>query len=179
MKTGLDLLKSRPLKEKIDFSRIEKRYGVIIPPVYKIFIESFKWDETLIREHFFYYYPELVGGEVTFPYENLEDALISTLSSSDEEVLNRKLILLASNRYGFYVGTQGEEKDKILTKINSLEDSFIVVADNIFDFLRGITDNLSDSADSVEEYRNFMISLGYEDEDLEDEIEDWKDYKGF
>ena len=45
-------------------------------------------------------------------------------------------------------------------------------------FFRGVTDNLSDVANSIEEYREFIITLGYEDEDLDNEINDWKTYKG-
>lgn len=177
--TGLNLLKSRSLKEKLDFRTIEKSYGILIPPILKVFFDSFEWDNTLVDGKDFHYYPELAGGEVSFPFiGGIEENLKSTFDSSDEEIINRKLILIASNRYGFYVGTLGGEQDKVLTKTKSTEGSFKVVADNIFEFLRGVTDNLSDSADTEEEYRQFMISLGYDDDDLEDEIDDWKSHKG-
>ncbi|GAA5044689.1 hypothetical protein GCM10011506_15890 [Marivirga lumbricoides] len=179
MMNGLNLLKSRSLKEKLDFLAIEESYDILIPPILKVFFDSFEWDNTLVDGKEFYYYPELVGGEVAFPFvSGIEENLKSTVNSSDEEIIDRKLILIATNRYGFYVGTLDDEQDKILTKTKSTEGGFKVVADNIFEFLRGITDNLSDSADTEEEYRQFMISLGYEDDDLEDEIDDWKNYKG-
>jgi len=179
MINGLDLLKSRSLKEKLDFSAIEESYTVLIPPILKVFLNSFEWDKILVDGKEFHYYPELSGGEVTFPFtDGIEGSLKSTVNSSDEEIINRKLILIATNRYGFYVGTLDEERDKILTKTKSTEGSFKVVADNIFEFLRGITDNLSDVADTEEEFRQFMLSLGYEDDDLEDEIDDWKNYRG-
>ena len=133
MRTVLDFLESRPLKEEIDFLRIEKRYGIMIPPVFKIFLKTFKWNTTLLSKEFFYY-PELAGGEITFPFENIDKNIESTINSSDEEVLKRKLILLGNNRFGFYVGTEEGEKDKIFTRTTSLEGSFIVIADNVFDF---------------------------------------------
>ena len=121
----------------------------------------------------------MAGGEVTFPFlGGIEENLKSTLNSSDEEIIDRKLILIATNRYGFYVGTSADDQDKVFTMTKSTEGSLKIVVNNIFEFLRGITDNLSDSADTEEEYRQFMISLGYEDDDLEHEIEEWKDYKG-
>ena len=44
MKTGLELLIAKPLRETIDFDAIEKKYKISLPPIFKIFIESFKLD---------------------------------------------------------------------------------------------------------------------------------------
>lgn len=177
--TGLDLLKSRTLKNKVDVDSIAVSFEIKIPSLLRVFIESFQWNSELVEGKIFYYYPELAGGELSFQFNSIEDCLRSTIGSSDEDVIDRKLVLFATNRYGFYVGTIGDDADKVFTRTKSTARSFKVVADNVFEFLRGVTDNLSDVADTEKEYRSFMIAMGYEDEDLEQEIADWKVYKGF
>lgn len=173
---GHDITKPRLLSEKVDIEAIEKKFGVKIPSQYKMFLESFMWREEAVKGKHFYYYPDLSCGELTFPYPDIEDNIRASLGSSDDEILGQKLIVLASSRYGFYVGTVGDSTDKVLAKTNSSE-GFKVVANNVFEFLRGVTNNLSDVAESEEEYRRFMIQLGYEDDDLEQQIIDWKTYK--
>jgi len=40
MLTGLNLLKSRSLKNKLDYSTIEEDHGILIPPILKVFFVS-------------------------------------------------------------------------------------------------------------------------------------------
>lgn len=177
MKTGIDLFKIRPLGKNDDLHRLESNYNIKIPPIYRLFNETFQRDFNLMEGENFYYYPELSGGEITFPFKSIEDSIKSTIGSSDEELIDRKLLLVATNRFGFYLGTIKEDSDKIFTKIKSIEGTFKIVADNIFEFLRGVTDNLSDAAESEEQYRQFLVQLGFEGDELENEVNDWKVYK--
>lgn len=176
--TGLELIKPRPLRDNDDIGALESQYNISIPPIFKLFCQSFAWKTEVLNGKEFHYYPNLTGGEIIFPYTNLESHLSSTRGGTDTEIDENKVILLANNRFGIFVGTMGDQVDKVLLRTRSIEGSFTVIADNVFEFLRGITDNLSDSAETEDEYRDFMIAMGYEDEDLAEEIEDWKAYKG-
>jgi len=173
----MDLLKMRNRKEKVDIDSLEKRYDIIFPPIFRTFIESFKWIPEMTVDKIYHYYPYLLGGEITFPFADIESNLQATKGSTDDDIVQRKLILFASSRYGIFVGTEDENLDKVLISTHSLDGDYKIIANNVFEFLRGVTDNLSDVAETVEEYRSFMEALGYEDEDLEYEIEDWKIYK--
>lgn len=114
MKTGLDLLKNRSLKENINIENIEKSYEIVIPPILKVFVQYFEFKKELINNKSFYYYPDLSGGEVTFPFQEIESNIKASIGSSDEEIINKKLIILASNRFGFYVGTIEEAKEVLI-----------------------------------------------------------------
>ena len=165
--TGLKLIEERSLKERLDFEELHSKYTIVLPPIFRLFLETYKWNSKLTMNKSFYYYPELAGGEISFPFNNIDENIASTIGSSDDEIIDRKLILIAQSRFGYYIGTINDDKDKVFTKTTSLEGSFKVVANNVFEFLRGVTDNLSEVAESVEEYSGFMKDLGYEEDEIE------------
>ena len=175
--TGFDLLEFRPLEEEINFKPIEDNYKITLPPIYKNFLSSFLFKKNLNTDRSFFYYPNLSSGEISFPFKDIYQNLESTIGTSDDEIIEQKLILIATSRYGFYIGTIGNQTDKIFTRDYSLNNSLISVANNIFEFLRGVTNNLKYSAKTEKQYRKFMIDIGYDGEDLELEIMYWKNYK--
>ena len=177
MITGLDLIEGRPLKDIVDIDALEKKYKITLPPIFRVFAESFRWKPDVTGDRHFYYYPELSGGEVYFPFPTVESNIVSTSGMTDDEIDERKFILIAENRYGIFLGTAKGEEDKIFMKMTSVEGSFKCIADTIFEFLRGITDNLLQLEATEKEYRSYMTALGYEGEDLEDEVNYWKSYK--
>lgn len=169
----MEIIKLKTLKERLADKETLNKYQ--LPPVLTLFVKNFKIEESTGLDIFYYYLPFLEGGEVTFPVTTIEHMIES--SRSDEEVVSRGYIQIATNRLGVYIGTVGEEADKVIVKTKSTQGNFKVVAQNVFEFFAGLTDNLSNAANSVEEYTNYMIALGYEGDDLEDEIEAWLEYR--
>ena len=170
---GFDYFKTRHAFEEDTYQEIEAKYGYIIPPMLRAFATTFEWKDLDHDKLCFYFYPNLAIGNIEFHARTLEDMVRFAATANDDDVIDNKLIMLGTAIRNIYIGTLGEQADKIL-----LDDSgeLVVIADDIFSFFRGITDNLVQTARSKEEFVSFKQQLGYEGDELIHEGEVWLKY---
>jgi hypothetical protein len=149
MKNGFELLKSRMLNNEIDFTALEKRYGVSIPPLFKVFASSFILGDELIytdryktREMEFFYASYFVykpNTEVRFAGFNNVEKAIGLIEVLDVWKENKYIPI---GHCGFngavLLGTQGTEEDKIILHNLDSKIEFVNLCDNIFEFVRGL-----------------------------------------
>jgi len=168
--TGFDFVDSKI------FRGIKTKESLVLndclPTIFRLFIENFDWTDKATSTSL-YFIPFLQGGEIHLSGWNYKEIFSKPLIENDSWMSENGFICIASSNKGIYLGTKGVYKDKIVSTEYALDNSIIVIADNILEFVRGLTDNLSMTAESQEEYRSYMIELGYEDEDLEDEVSEW------
>lgn len=152
LKRGFELLRTRPLNEKVLFSELESKYGVQLPPVFKKFSEIF--DVSEVNIHVKYVYNEnqtqYCGGVVYFPenYDKDNDdimfhnfhSLESTISGfeDDDDWEEAGLLPIAMCGHGGAVllGTRDEDKDCIF--IQTMTQEVYKISSNIFDFIRDL-----------------------------------------
>ena len=176
MEKGTDFLESK-IYRNISESSLNKKL-VDLPPIFKIFVENFKWNYRIIKyDKPVYFLPYLIGGEVYLDKWNYEEIFSKPIDYSTDNLEELAFITIATTREGIHVGTKGEDIDKIFTFKDSLENSHIQIADNIFHFVNGLTNNISNSAETETEYRNYMTDVGYYGDELEEEVNDWKKWK--
>ncbi len=174
MITGFDLFDKKHFFDKTDYNALEIEHGYSIPPILKTFFDTHAWKNLDFAELSFFFFPNLTYGDIYFHAHSIESMIQFALDTDDDDIIENKLIYLASGFKNIYIGTVGPQKDKIL-----LDDSgdFIEIAENIFSFFLGITDNLLQTARTKEEYLAFKEQQGFEGEELTQEGEDWLKYK--
>lgn len=138
MRNGFQLLETRTIDELINVEELEKKYSVFLPPLYKLFIETFKLP-LLKSPAFIAYYPDKEVGFDDFN-DNLE-RIIEIYSSEDS--YNKKG-MLPIIRSGIHSGgicvciSNNEHKDKIFLNDETIESKYQLLSDNIFEFVRGL-----------------------------------------
>lgn len=173
MINGFDLFEKKHFFDKTDYSSLEKNYDYIIPPILRVFDSTFTWKQMDFDDLTLYFFPALKYGNIEFHAKSMEKMIKFAVDSNDDDIIENKLISLASGFKNIYIGTQGNQKDKIL-----LDDSgeLVEIADNIFSFFLGVSANLVKTARTKEEYMKFKEELGFEGEELLQEGEDWEKY---
>ncbi|MBL4849664.1 MAG: WGR domain-containing protein [Planctomycetes bacterium] len=163
----------------MDQRAIREQHGLSVPPRYRLFVESFAWREELIKDKDFWHLPSVLdprlggNGEIYFrPRIQRIEEMLEWFDGGDEMV-ERKVLLFASNRFGVYIGTKGKDRDRVLMKEGDLDGGWVTVAKDVFEFMAGVTDNLQEVANSADEYRSICKALGAEGEELDDEVEYW------
>ncbi|TKD62294.1 hypothetical protein [Flavobacterium sp. ASW18X] len=171
---GFDFIISKIFKGK----EHEEYFSLIdnLPPIFKVFAINFDWTEKATSTSL-YFLPYLRGGEIELNGWNYKDVFSKPIIENDPWMAENGFICIATSNKGIFVGTKGEYKDKIFSTENTLDNSIIEIADNIFEFVRGLTDSISLVAESPEEYREFMLELGFEGEELDDEVAEWVNWK--
>ncbi len=173
---GFDFVKSKIFKGKNHKENFVLNDN--LPPIFKLFINNFDWTENTTSTSL-YFLPYLQGGEVYLKDWNYKKIFSKSIIENDPWMEENGFISIASSNKGIFLGIKDYYKDKIVSTEYSLDDSIVIIADNIFEFVRGLTDNVTSAAESSEEYRKYMIDLGYEKEDLEKEVNDWLEWKEF
>ncbi len=175
MKSGLDFLEANIFKGGISHSIT--RESIELPPIFSLFIKNFRWSQTAISAEGLFYLPFLKGGEIYFDGWNYQEIFSKPIVFDEDYMEQRGMIPVATSNKGIYLGTKGADIDNIFSTENSLEDSFVQIADNIFEFIRGLTDNISMASTSEKEFTKYMTDLGYEDEELREEVLTWIAWK--
>jgi hypothetical protein len=167
LKKGFDLFKTRTVNDEVSFDHLEKKIGFKIPPLFKLYHQTFKVD--IQQKDFFY---DLNGEKRLFLSQNyfelgLKNAGINKFVSYEvlvnyDELLNnylkynvpndeinffyerRLLPICNSDRYnrnggGIGVGTQEGEVDKIILIKDASKNESLIIADNIFSFVKGMS----------------------------------------
>lgn len=151
-KRGFELFTTRPPLENIDIDSLEKTHGIKLPPLYKVFMQTFycTGTEYLYTEKFLKTdnTPSLLAA--TSAYRGIEGTesfagfydLETVLNAKDqiEEWSGNNYLPIADAFHGhgaILVGTQPQDQDQIILH-NDEFDRFTKIADNIFEFSRNI-----------------------------------------
>lgn len=135
MKSAISVLKTNDYSANFDFNYLEGKYGLIIPPIFRIYLSNFKY-EPFEKQVIFLPDEEIGFGNFG---NNIEEAIHGSLHV-DDEFSERKMIQFASSGIhagGLCIGTQGEDIDIVFLDSEEKE-RFVKIADNIFHFLRGL-----------------------------------------
>jgi len=151
--TGFSLFRTRILGEKIDTKTFEHSSGILLPPIYQLFVASFQmsrellgyenWDESEQKTVGFSLFTHVehrdhfVGCEF-YPLEETIEVMRNAYNE-DDEIWDAGLLTIADNGMNQFVllGTSPENKDKIFLERSDLTPRLIPLADNIFEFIRG------------------------------------------
>lgn len=149
MRRGFELLTTRQIKGSIDIGKIEAEYSVKLPPLYRIFVETFVLGEDLIKSdkyissngslfHASYFIYE-INKEVMFGGFNDLDKTLS-LKDEDEKWSSNGYLPIGYCGFngGIVLGTEGDKADKVILHDFDGEMEFTHLANNIFEFVRGL-----------------------------------------
>jgi hypothetical protein len=149
------ILKLRNTNDSCKAEDLESKFDFKLPPIYKLFAETFYLGvDAMIREVYYekksndYFdcksYVYFFNGEnVGFSHFVELDKAFNVYSSGNlsDSIYQRKIFPFgSSDGNGLYVGTQGIDCDKIFWD-RADGDSLVAVANNSFEFLRGIIVN--------------------------------------
>jgi hypothetical protein len=155
-KVGFELFKTRNLNEKLDISGFEQNSQKKLPKLYRIFIETFIFEKSFFRRDCTLKDPEnnterdfmlqkYLPREGDFTVDEFLslDRIIENLQSStvhDDAVHPSDLLKIAttSMNQSILVGIGTHNQDKIYWGRPDLQPQYIELADNIFEFIRGI-----------------------------------------
>jgi hypothetical protein len=150
IKLGFDLLKTRSLSEQLDIAALEKKCGILLPKMYRLFAETFylgkeymqidKYYSNKFKENYNIYSYNHTNDEIGFSeFIDLESAfnVYSSGGLSDQDYRNEYFPIADASLGGLFVGTRNDA-DKIIWDTKRLDNKYEVVADNIFEFVRGL-----------------------------------------
>ena len=84
--------------------------------------------------------------------------------------------MIFGSRRGVIVGIKEENQDQVYAK-NSSDQEFMKVANDIFQFIEGLTDTPIEKAESENEYKLYLQRVGYEGEELDKKTKHWELYR--
>lgn len=149
MKRGFELLKTRSLKDAVDISSLEEKYRIKLPPLYRLFCETFhlgddsiltdKYMNPMNKNDFRYctFYSYVKDREVRFAgFNSLENAL--QYSTNTDEWIENKYIPIGHVGFNgaILLGTTESECDKIILQNFDTHPEYKILADDIFQFVR-------------------------------------------
>ena len=176
MITGFEIFEPRNRNERPELEELENEYKIKLPPIFRSFVKHFRWKKELIENEDFWFTGALNLGEFNFRCKTLEQHFRFTFEIGDEEILEREFLLLAASSYSVFLGTKGNEVDKIIMGTGSTKGDYMIVAENIFDFLECVTTDVGEFASSEDEYVKFLKELGYAEDELEHEVNYWQEH---
>ena len=172
MKRGFELLPIRQIKDSIDIGKIEADYSIKLPPLYRIFVETFVLGEDLIRSDKYMSSNGSLFHASYFVYEINKEMMFGGFNDLDKTLsLKDEVEEWSSNGYlpigycgfngGIVLGTEGDKADQIILHDFDGETEFTQIADNIFEFVRGLVlesvdeNHLKDNAKFDQLYKNW------------------------
>ena len=168
MKKGLELLFSRSLNSNIDVEALEAIHNITLPPLYKIFIKSFiigdnniLCEKTILdsayKNAFTYFIYEPNPDIIFSGFNEIEKAL--GIRHLDDTWMEKKYLPIGYCGFngGVLLGTTESDKDKIIIEMVDLEPRFSILAENIFEFVRGLVlvSNSKVDIDKTKLYKNW------------------------
>jgi hypothetical protein len=150
-KTGFDLLKARGAEDNLDIDAMEKQYGLQLPPLYRLFAQTYHLGETkLFRPEYWDEQKKRLFPLMGYIFEKNHEAGFSYFISLEEAFANWKaeddkeyFPIAGGNYAGIYVALTPPEVDKVILD-TCLSNRYIVLADNVFEFVRNIEVKLID-----------------------------------
>ena len=173
MNIGFNLLNSRPISDKLNVDHLERQYDIILPSLYRLFVETYRIEDQIQIEQF-----ELEGYKhslTTFIYEPDEEVGFMEFTKNinlafkiwEEQTQELKDIGLfplgisGIHQGGIFVGLKDEYEEKIIIDTDYI-DRFKIVSNNVFEFIRGL--------ESVEIEKDYI----YKNVDTDNLIKNWK-----
>lgn len=156
-KTGFSMLDARNIENSIDIDALERQYGLKLPPIYRLFIQTYYLGEKKIHRETYWNdesndfsylstYSFAPNPNVGFSHFNDVEKSFEIWSSGwlDDTIYKKKYFPIASGNFGgIYLGLDTQETDKIIFDGES-KDRFTILSDNIFDFMRSVSVQLLD-----------------------------------
>lgn len=175
IKRGFELLETRLPEDQLDVEFFEKKYNIVLPPLYKVFMQTFvvktneiKGEKLLNKDETYSYVAQSmykgIEGTESFTSFNELDLVLSIKDEIEEWSTNKYLpIADAFDGHGaILVGTQESNQDQIILHDNdylaSGNHQFIKIADNIFEFTRSLYleyEFFAEDVDHTKLYRNW------------------------
>lgn len=166
MRTLFELLRARPLNDSVDIESLEKQAGIVLPPIYKFFVQSFYLGEKQIyREQYYNEFYKDYFDCSSYIYTSNEDVGFSHIIEIENSFnvwnsnglgdicYEKKLFPIISGNFSSYVGLEKDFEDKIIMLKPGFKNSEIILSDNIFEFVRGI--------EILELKEDFMMDIKY------------------
>ncbi|SNQ45035.1 hypothetical protein [Cellulophaga lytica] len=155
MKNGFEFIENRPLGEIIDFKKWEDKYQLVLPPIFKTFIENFKIESELKNIKFLDSdEDESQLGTIRFNNGNISILISNFMSIKDiytdwkgggefEEWEKYGIIRIGhlgeSGGGGICIGNTDRNKDEIWQLNWDTPEYNRKIANNIFEFVRGLS----------------------------------------
>lgn len=181
MERGFELLKTRKFGESFNLEEIEKQFGFVFPPFYRLFIETFETGKQSFKSEYFLNPKRNEKYILNAPlFEPLKDNEKWFLSISGffsiQEIYNDWNNYLKNEKEweefrflrisdigqggGLFVSTRPEDLDVIYQVVWDWDEPYFRVADNIFEFIKGLTlplatNPLPDNYDTSKLYKNY------------------------
>jgi hypothetical protein len=126
----------RPLDEKFNAEALEKAFNLEFPPLFRVFIETFKIEtfkfQGIVHTH------ENVGFH---HFKNPIEKFLAIYKEQGWYYQERQMLPFAisgQHSGGICVGMNGDERDKIFIDNEMYDGRFEIIANNVFEFVRGL-----------------------------------------
>ncbi|MBO9728600.1 MAG: hypothetical protein J7623_08190 [Chitinophaga sp.] len=133
MKSGFELFKTRRQDERIDIAVMEAQYNIELPPLYKLFVFTFRHDNSPSNAEKYYipqWYQYRYVADIDYKplYDDVKNRLDFTLDDLDRALRSHKYNMTKEVEWvkygvfriggigmggGLFVGTREENKDRI------------------------------------------------------------------
>ncbi|WP_346880685.1 hypothetical protein [uncultured Algibacter sp.] len=152
---GLEFFKSKSHREDSNYEELKKIFDFSSVPLFKLFISSFELGNSNLKRHQFLETKfnnvvpcgsvliklETISGEYFFSGFFNENELINdweSYSVDSHEFLEYGLVRIGDIGIGggIFIGTKDDKKDKIYLVNWGLDEDYILISDNIFEFSR-------------------------------------------
>lgn len=154
MRKGFELLETRLIDEKINFSEIEKKHDFLIPPLYKLFLETFK-TPLMSTKKFIAYFPDEEVGFDDFIGEITKNIKVFRSEESYNKFGMLPIINSGIHSGGICVCLSGENIDKIYLNNEVFEGKYQLIANNIFELIRGLIE--VEDGENPDIYKNILF----------------------
>ncbi len=124
------------LEEKQKIEELEKKYKNHLPPIFKVFCQSFIINSLKADKDHQLYHPDEELGFEKFDY-NL-DQLMKYYLEVGEPHITKKMMPIATSAIhsgGICICLEGENQDKVYINDDMSSEQFVLIAQNIFDFI--------------------------------------------
>lgn len=128
-----------PENEKGYIEELEKEYGISLPPIFKVFCQTFVLNSLKPNENHHIFHPDEELGFDGFEF-NLKE-LLGYYQEVGEPHSQRKMIPIATSSLhsgGICICYDNQNKDKIYVNDEMSDDDFTQVATDILDFISQI-----------------------------------------
>jgi len=176
---GLEFFKSKSFSEANNYEELKKIFDFSSMPLFKLFMSSFELGSSnlkrlqFLEKKFNNVIPcgsilinsDAISGEYFFSGFFNENELINdweSYSVDSHEFLEYGLIRIGDIGIGggIFIGTKDDKKDKIYLVNWGLDEDYILISDNIFEFARLLTfvedkSNMEDGHEYSQFYKNW------------------------
>jgi hypothetical protein len=168
MKRGFEFFRTKKLAERIDFDNLELNYKVKLPPLYKLFAQSFELGQEAFQLEKFYnpakdlysrieslsYAPGDISGKDVLSIDffmDINGVFMMWENGLKNEIEWKELGLIKigvfayPNDAGIYLGTSDNNKDEIWRVAwdwSGVGDRCAKISNNIFEFVKGFESRL-------------------------------------